>query len=116
MIRILTHLVANGLAVVLLARLLPSQVQYTDGEAVAVFAIVLALLNAVLRPILPLVTFPITCLTFGLFALIVNGVVFYLAGQLSDGIDVTFLGAVLGAITQGVLSGLIWSLFENRKW
>jgi len=115
--RLIAHLIANGLAVVLLARLIPEQVGYTDTAAVVIFAIVLALLNAVLRPILQLVALPITCLTLGIFALVVNAVVFYLAGALIDGIQITFIGALVGSIAESVLSGILWRLFKtNDKW
>ncbi|ACZ37925.1 phage holin family protein [Sphaerobacter thermophilus] len=117
MTRLIAHLIANGLAVVLLARLIPEHVGYTDTAAVVIFAIVLALLNAVLRPILQLVALPITCLTLGIFALVVNAVVFYLAGALIAGIQITFIGALVGSVTESVLSGILWRLFAtDGKW
>ncbi|MDI3339070.1 MAG: phage holin family protein [Sphaerobacter sp.] len=116
MTRLIAHLVANGLAVVGLARLLPEHVSYTDTTAVVIFSAILVVLNAVLRPILRLVAFPVTCLTFGLFAIVVNAAVFYLAARLSGGIHLSFVGALVGTVVESLLTGLIWRLVgENGK-
>ncbi|MBX6340896.1 MAG: phage holin family protein [Thermomicrobiaceae bacterium] len=115
MTSLLAHLVANALAVVVLANVLPHEVAYSSTEAVIVFAIVLAVLNAVVRPVLSLIALPVTCLTLGLFAVIVNAIVFYLAGRLSAGISITFLGAIVGAVVAGVLNGLLSDALRRRS-
>jgi putative membrane protein len=71
-----------------------------DGWPVAViFAIVLGILNALVRPILMLVTCPINIVTLGLFTFVVNAAVFWLAAQLVPGIRIDgFLGALIGSV------------------
>ncbi|HEU4793702.1 MAG TPA: phage holin family protein [Nitrolancea sp.] len=113
MLRLLLHLVANGLALVLLAMVLPEQVSYSSNESIIIFAIILGLLNAVLRPLLQLITFPLSCLTLGLFAFVVNALVFYLAARLSVGVEMTVLGALIGSIAVSILTGLLYQVFQR---
>lgn len=67
--------------------------------AAVLFAVVLGLLNALVRPILLLVTCPFTLITLGLFVFVVNAVVFWLAARIVPGIAVHgFLGALVGSL------------------
>jgi putative membrane protein len=68
--------------------------------------VVWAIVNAVIRPIAELLALPITCLTLGLFSFVVNGIMFWLVGVLSDAFRVNFWGAVVGSLVMGVVSGL----------
>lgn len=113
--RLLAHLIASGLTVWILSRLIPDQVDYTRWSVLVVFVIVLAVLNTIVRPVLKLVTLPLTCLTLGLFAIIVNAVVFYLAAYLSTGMKVTYLGALAGTLLTGVLNGLLESVLAGDR-
>lgn len=113
MLRLLVHLVANGLALVLLAQVLPEQVSYATNESIVIFAIILGLFNAVLRPLLKLITLPLSCLTLGLFAFVVNAVVFYLAARFSVGVEMTALGALIGSIAVTILTGLLYKIFQR---
>ncbi len=97
-----------------MAAILPHQVTYDNYTTVAIFAVVLTVLNALVRPILKLITLPLTCLTFGLFALVVNGVVFYVGARLVSGITITYLGALIGAIIAGLINGALTRAFETR--
>ncbi|MBA2690487.1 MAG: phage holin family protein [Burkholderiales bacterium] len=72
-----------------------------------IVAVVLGLLNTVLRPILLLLTLPITLLTLGLFAWIINGLMFWLAAQFVTGFSVTgFWAAVFGALLYSLVTAL----------
>ena len=74
-------------------------------------ALVLGLANAVVRPILILLTLPVTVLTLGLFIFVVNGVVFLGATQLVPGFDVAGLWpAILAAILYSIVSWLLAAL------
>lgn len=85
--------------------LLPDQVRVGDLGSVLLFALVLGLLNALLRPILLFFTLPINILTLGLFTLVVNALVFWLATQFPLGVSVNgFTGAFLGALVVSVVS------------
>jgi putative membrane protein len=73
-----------------------------------IFAVILGLLNAFLRPILLLLTLPLTLLTLGLFTFVVNALVFWVASLfLQDSVKVEgFGGAFVGALTVSVVSFL----------
>ena len=104
-VRILLRLVITALAVWLAATLFPSHVIVQSVEAALLFSIVLGLLKSVVRPVLLLLTLPFTLLTLGLFIIVVNAVVFWLATQLPVGVGVSgFLGALVGALTVSVVS------------
>jgi putative membrane protein len=73
-----------------------------------VAAFVLGLINALVRPVLVLLTLPLTILTLGLFYLVVNGIAFALAAALVPGFTVASLGsAVAGALIVSVVSAVI---------
>ena len=110
----IVHLIGNGLALVVLSEVLPGQVSYQRLEAVAIFALILGLLNALVRPVLQILALPLTCLTLGLFALILNAALFYLAARLSFGIDITYLGALAGTIVASLLNGVLSDLLRDR--
>jgi putative membrane protein len=79
-----------------------------------VFAVVLGLLNALIRPILLLVTCPLTILTLGLFMFVVNAVVFWLAAQLVPGVEVNgFLGALIGSLTVTLCTTIVDRYLEQ---
>ena len=85
----------------------------------ALAALVLGLINACVRPLLVVLTFPITVLTLGLFYLVVNGLAFGLAAWLVPGFSVHGLvPAMLGALIVGVLSwfiGLFTGAGDDQK-
>ncbi len=107
-------LLANALAVVVVAALLPTQLTFANGTAVVIFAVIVGLLNAFLRPIVRFLTAPIGCLTLGLFSIVINGLMFWLAARANVGVDATFLGATITALAAGVLSGLFGMMTSER--
>lgn len=71
-------------------------------------ALVLGLLNAFVRPILAFLSLPITILTLGLFALVLNALMILLMGALVNGVHVNgFLGALIASIVLSILTWLI---------
>lgn len=85
-----------------------SLVSYTDWVTLAIFAAVLALLNTFVRPILAFLSFPITCLTAGLFGLVINVAMFALAAWLVPGMTVQgFWGALVGALAVTIVGVVI---------
>jgi putative membrane protein len=108
-------LVANALAVIVVARLLPNQVEYTTWTAVGIFAVIVGLLNAFVRPVVSALTAPIGCLTLGLFSIVINGLMFWLAAKSGVGVTATFLGATITALLAGFLSGLLGVLTQDRE-
>jgi len=102
-------IVALGLYVA--SRIVPG-VSFASTESLLWAAVLLGLVNAVLRPILIILTVPITVLTFGLFLLVINGLMIELVAHVLDGFFVSGLGsAILAALVVSVVSWLVsWSV------
>ena len=81
-------------ALLLVAHLYPG-VSVTSFGAAMVAALVIGLLNTLLRPLLVLLTLPVTMLTLGLFLFVINALMFYFAAQVLDGLMVTGFAAAL---------------------
>lgn len=113
--RVVLYLVANAAAVLAVGSISEQRlVAYESRTAIFVFALVLGVINATVRPVLRLLTLPLTCLTFGLFSLVLNAALFGLAARLTPGMTVTVVGALLGAVVASVASGIIFSLLDER--
>ncbi len=81
-----------------------------------VFAVVLGLLNALVRPILLLVTCPLNVITFGLFTFVVNALVFWLAARLLSGSGVQvegFTGALIGSLAVTICTAVVDGYLER---
>ena|SRR5687768_17121325 len=99
---------APFLGVLLAAYLFQDRIVVQDYTAAAVFALVLALLNAFVRPVLGLLTFPITLLTLGLFHFVLYAIVFGLAAAFVPGVQVVgFVGALLGALVVSIVGVIV---------
>ena len=97
----------NAIALMVVVHMVPG-VWVSRWETLAVAALVLGFLNAFLRPVLQFLALPVTVLSFGIFALVVNGLVFYLASWLVIGFAVTGFGsAFLGALVYSIASCLL---------
>lgn len=80
-----------------------------------VTAAVIGLVNALVRPILVLLTFPLTVITLGLFLLVVNAVALLIAAAVTP-LEVSgFGGAVLGALVLSVINMVLTRLFRTKK-
>ena len=83
------------------------------GAAMAA-AFVIGLLNTVVRPILVVLTLPVTVVTLGLFLFVINALMFWAAGSLLDGFNVRdFLAALVGSLIYSVLGVVIESALER---
>jgi putative membrane protein len=112
--RLLATWVINAVALFALPYLFYS-IHVPSFAAAMVAALVLGLVNTLIRPILVLLTLPVTILTLGLFILIINGLLFWLVGSLDLGFRVDdFWSAVLGAIVYSVISWLLSALLLRR--
>ena len=109
MTHFLAHWLTTALALGVTAWILPG-VTITSPPALAVAALVLGLINAVVKPMLVVLTLPITVLTLGVFYFVVNGLAFSLAAWVVPGFGVRSFGwAMLGAGLVGVVSMFIGS-------
>lgn len=105
--RFLAHWLTTAIALAAAEWILPG-VHVGSWRALAIAALVLGFINAVIRPILVMLTLPITVLTLGLFYLVVNGAAFALAAVLVPGFDVDSIGwSIAGAILVGLVSWFI---------
>ena len=107
MIRLLIVWLINALALMAVAYLMPS-IEVSSFGAALVAALVLGLVNAIVRPVLVLLTLPVTILTLGLFIFVLNGLLFWMVGSWLQGFWVGgFWAGVLGAIVFSIIS---WAL------
>lgn len=91
------------LAVWVAAYLVPG-ISYTGWVALVIFAIVLAILNTVLRPVLRIITLPINIITLGLFGIVINTVMVLLAARLVEGFSVSgFFSALIFGLVLAVV-------------
>jgi putative membrane protein len=90
---------------------------HVDTFATAlVAALVLGLINTLIRPVLVLLTLPVTLLTLGLFIFVINGLLFWFAGSFVPGFRVDgFWAGVFGAIVYSIVSWMLSSLILSRK-
>ncbi len=112
--RLILLWILNALALLAVAYLLPGI--HVDGFIGALLAaLVLGLINALVRPLLILLTLPITVLTLGLFILVINGLLFWFVGSVLQGFEVSgFWVGVMGALLYSILSSVFSLLIPGR--
>ena len=112
--RLILIWICNALALLAVAYLLPGV--HVDGLSSALIAaLVLGLVNTLLRPLLILLTLPVTVLTLGLFILVINGLLFWFAGSVLKGFEVGgFWAGVIGALLYSILSYAFSLLIPKR--
>jgi len=103
--RFILRLLISAAAVFLAAYLFSPLISVDSVGAALIFALILGLLNAFLRPVLLLLTLPLNLITLGLFTLVINAFVFWLAGLFPTGVHVDGFGAAfIGALVVSVVS------------
>jgi putative membrane protein len=109
----LLRILVNALAIVVAASILPGI--EVDGLLAAVAAgLLLGLVNAIVRPIMLVLTLPITLLTLGLFLLVLNGLCLWLVAGLIEGFEVYgFWSAVFGALIVSIVSWIVTALVSD---
>ena len=93
--RFILHWLITAVALGAAAYLIPG-IYVASGPTLIIAALVLGLVNATVRPLLVLLTLPLTVLTLGLFYLIVNGIAFGIAAALVPGFRVASAGSAIG--------------------
>jgi putative membrane protein len=84
--------------------------------AAAIAAVVIGLVNAIVRPILFWLTLPITILTLGLFTFVLNALTIWIASGLTPGFRIEgFVPALIGSLVLSVISGLLNALFDRPE-
>ena len=91
-----------------------SGVEVTNYTSALIAVVVIGLLNAVVRPVLVVLTLPVTVLTLGLFLFVINAVVFWAAAAVLDGFQVRgFVGALVGSLLYTAIGMVIESALER---
>lgn len=109
---ILTWL-ATAVSLVITAYVVPGfQIDsFTDA---LIGAVILGLVNAIVRPILTLLTLPLTILSLGLFLFVINAITFWLVAALTPGFHLAgFLTALLGAIVLTLVSSIVFLVIRS---
>lgn len=102
------RLIINMVAILIISYLFPRMIWVDGFLAALVAALLLGVVNAIIRPILVFLTLPLTVVTLGLFLLVVNGLMLWLVSALVRGFHVSgFWGAVLGSILISIVSWIL---------
>ncbi len=113
MLKLITRWLLLAAALLLVAYLYPG-VSVQSFTSAMLAALVLGLLNTIVRPLLVLLTLPVTVLTLGLFLFVINATMFYFAASVLDGLHVTGFGAALiGSLIYSLISMIIESALER---
>ena len=103
----------SAAALLLVAYVYPG-VQVQSLTAALVAAFIIGLLNTVVRPVLVLLTLPVTVVTLGLFLFVINALMFWAAASILDGFQVTgFTAALIGSLIYSVIGVVIESALER---
>jgi putative membrane protein len=113
--RILVVWLVNALALFVLPYVFP-WVKVDSFWAALAAALVLGLVNTLIRPVLIVLTLPVTVLTLGLFIFVINGLLFWAVGSLFEGFRVTgFWSGFFGAIVYSLISWALSAFLPDRR-
>jgi putative membrane protein len=113
--RFLARLLLNGIAIIITTYLVPGL--HVAGPGAAVLAgVFLGFINAIVRPVLLFLTFPITLITLGLFIFVINALCLLLTAYIVPGIQIdTFGAAVIGALSVSIISWILSAVLVGKK-
>jgi putative membrane protein len=115
MFKLLVVWVLNALALMAVAYLVPG-IHVANFTAALLAALVIGFANVLVKPILVILTLPITLLTLGLFLFVINGLLFWFAGHLLQGFSVnSVLTGVIGALVYSVIAWILSAIVLNEK-
>ncbi len=104
-----------ALAIIFTAWLVPG-IDVNGFQSAMLVAVIIALINIFIRPLITLITLPINVLTLGLFGLVINALLFMLAGYVAPGFTVEgFWSALLGSVVLSVLGVIINMITFNKN-
>ncbi|WP_339628470.1 phage holin family protein [uncultured Maribacter sp.] len=113
--KLILRILLSALSVIILANVLPN-VSVDSFMTAVVVAVVLSLLNFLVKPILVILTLPVTIVTFGLFLLIINAIIILLADKLIDGFVVSNIWwALIFSLLLSFLQSIFFSLLNDDK-
>lgn len=113
--RWIINLLITAVVVYVLSKLLEPHVVINSFSTAIIFALVLALLNAIVKPLIIILTLPLTIITLGLFLLVINVLIILLADKFVSGINIDgFLWAFIFGLLLSVLSTILQKL--EKRW
>lgn len=113
--KLVMRLLLNAIAVVILSYILPG-VGVDSMFTAIIVAVVLSILNFLVKPLLVILTLPITVLTLGLFLLVINAIIILIAANLIDGFQVTsFWWAVIFSLLLAFLQAILHSVLKEDQ-
>jgi putative membrane protein len=122
--KLIVRIIINAIAFAITAYFLNRSLAISGGlGGLLIVAFVFALVNAFIRPIVSLFSLPITCLTLGLFTLVINALMLLLTDALTGSfMDITgdtpgkLLTAIIAALVISIISGVLsWFVKDNRR-
>ena len=112
-LQIVIAIVLNALALMATAYVVPG-FAVTDFMSAVLAAIVLGVVNTFIKPILSLITLPLTVVTLGLFAFVVNALVLFMVDAVVPGLTIDgWVPAILGAVVLSVVSTVLSSALKD---
>jgi putative membrane protein len=109
------RLLINMVAILIIAYLVPKVIQVESWIAALVAAFLLGVINTFIRPLLVLLTLPLTLVTFGIFLLVINGLLLWLVSAIVRGFQVNgFLGALIGSVLISIVSWILSRFVHSR--
>jgi putative membrane protein len=114
-VRFIIRWFVTSLGLWIAAGLLSNRISYQDHLTVILVAgLILALINAVIKPIIVILSLPAILLSLGLFMIVVNGLMVYLVSKLYPALEITsFWTAILAGIIIGLVNYLVSTVLEN---
>lgn len=104
MIKLILRILLGTFAVLVTAKFLPQAITVQGFYAALIVSLIIGIMGVTVRPLLTLITLPVTLLTFGLFSFIIDGFILYFIGTFVEGFAVaSFWWAVVAAFTIGVI-------------
>jgi len=113
----LLSIIVNWISLLVLTYFLPNWIQVSDWRAALMAAFVLAILNALVRPILMILSMPLNLLTLGLFTFVINALMLYLAQYFVSGFTIQndFFVIFILAIIMSVLNSILLSILKGKN-
>lgn len=112
--KLLVAWILNALALLLVASLVPG-IHVASYVIALLAAVVIGLANILIKPILSLLSLPLTILTLGLFIFVINGLLFYGVGHFVQGFEVTtFKAGIIGAFAYSCISWLLSAIVIEK--
>lgn len=113
--RLLIGWMLSALALLAVAYLVPG-IHVSSFISALIAAAVIGLANLLIKPILLILTLPVTIITLGLFIFVINGLLFWLAGYFLQGFDVKTISAgIIGAIFYSIISWILSTIVTDQK-